>query len=56
MVTKVGEWREGELDKGIQKVSNSSFKKISTTDVMCKMINIIYHCCMLYMKVAKSKF
>ena len=23
---------------------------------MCKMINIIYHCCMLYMKVAKSKF
>ena len=41
MVTKVEEWREGELDKGIQKVSTSSYKKISTTDVMCKMINTI---------------
>ena len=28
--------------------------RLSTKDVMCNMINIIKHCCMLYMKVVKT--
>ena len=39
VVTRGGEWEEGEWNEGGQKVQTSSCK-ISTRDVMCNMINI----------------
>ena len=41
VVTRGGDWGEGKLDEGSQKVQISSYKITSTRDVMYSMINRI---------------